>query len=378
MTKNLKKHPVIVIALEHYNPLGALRTLGENGVEPIFIGIKYRVKIASPCKYIKKLYQVDSLEEAYDTVLNEYGNYAAETGYKPILIFSDDDVFAQYDENYEELKEKFILFNAGENGRVSKYMFKHEIQNCAKRHGIPVLESQVVNVGEIPDGLTYPVITKAVSPNSDGYKSNFHIIENEKQLREAMNDIKGSKVLIQPYVDKKTEMTFEGFSYNHGKGMFTGVQTKYQYTIKGYYSPLQDVRVPEDKELLKKLNAMLEEIGFEGVWEIEFLVDKEDNLWFLEINFRNSTWSYASTVAGNPLPYLWCEAMLSGKAPKPKEFEPFMAMVEPIDYAKRVEEGRCSLAEWLTDFKTAKCTYYYNEQDPEPWNVLVNNWDKLK
>ena len=378
MTENLKKHPVIVIALEHYNPLGALRTLGENGVEPIFIGIKYRVKIASPCKYIKKLYQVDSLEEAYDTVLNEYGNYAAETGYKPILIFSDDDVFAPYDENYEELKEKFILFNAGENGRVSKYMFKHEIQNCAKRHGIPVLESQVVNVGEIPDGLKYPVITKAVSPNSEGYKSNFHIIENEEQLREAMNDIKGSKILIQPYVDKKTEMTFEGFSYNHGKGMFTGVQTKYQYTIKGYYSPLQDVRVPEDKELLKKLNAMLEEIGFEGVWEIEFLVDKDDNLWFLEINFRNSTWSYASTVAGNPLPYLWCEAMLSGKAPKPKEFEPFMAMVEPIDYAKRVEEGRCSLAEWLTDFKRAKCKYYYNEQDMEPWNVVCQNWERLK
>lgn len=378
MNKELIKHPVIVIALEHYNPLGVLRTLGENGVEPIFIGIKYRARIASCSKYVKEFYQVETLEESYNTVINKYGDYYSKNGFKPILIFSDDDVFAIYDENYEMLKEKFILFNAGKNGRVSKFMFKHEIQNCAKRHGIPVLESIVVKVGEIPEGLKYPIVTKAITPNSEGYKSNFHIIENEQELRAAMNEIKGAEVLIQPYVDKKTEMTFEGFSYNKGKGMFTGIQTYLKYPIKGYYSPLQDVCVPEDKELLKKLNSMLEEIGFEGIWEIEFLVDKNDNLWFLEINFRNSTWSYASTVAGNPLPYLWCEAMISGHCPEPKEFEPFTAMVEPIDFKMRVDKGLCSLPEWLKDFKAAKCTYYYDPNDMGPWKVLCENWEKLK
>ena len=70
--------------------------------------------------------------------------------------------------------------------------------------------------------------------------------------------------------------------------------------------------------------------------------------------------------------------MLAGEAPEQKTFEPFIAMVEPIDYGLRVEKGMCTLQEWLTDFKRAKCTYYYNEQDMNPWKVVCENWDKLK
>ena len=47
----------------------------------------------------------------------------------------------------------------------------------------------------------------------------------------------------------------------------------------------------------EKLKEILKEIGYEGIFEIEFLVDENDQLWFCEINFRNSTWSYASTCA---------------------------------------------------------------------------------
>ena len=76
MTEILRKHQVIVVSLEHYNPLGVLRTLGENGVEPIFIGIDYRVPVASASKYVKKLYRVKSIDEAFETTMREYGSYA--------------------------------------------------------------------------------------------------------------------------------------------------------------------------------------------------------------------------------------------------------------------------------------------------------------
>ena len=45
--ESLKNHLVIVIALEHYNPLSQLRALGENGVRPIFIAINHKVRVAS-------------------------------------------------------------------------------------------------------------------------------------------------------------------------------------------------------------------------------------------------------------------------------------------------------------------------------------------
>lgn len=380
MKETYKGHLVIVVALEHYNPLGILRTFGEADIAPIFVGINYKVPVASACKYIQRAHHADTIQESFEIVMQEYGHIGEQDpSKKPFLIFADDDVYSCFEEHYDEVMARFITFNAGEKGRVTYYMQKKAIIDCAERHGIPVLKSMVVPTGQIPENLNYPVVTKAISPLSGAWKGDFHICENEEQLRESMASIKAGEILIQPYVDKKTEMTIEAMSYNHGKGMFAGVECKYRYVIKGYYSPFYDTYFPQDKELLQKLNNMMAEIGFEGIWDVEFLVDKNDNLWFLEVNFRNSTWSYSSTVAGNPLPLLWCEAMLTGKCRDPKNFEPFLTMIEPVDYAKRVEQfGLCNLPEWLADFKRAKCTFYYDENDMGPWHLLVENWDKLK
>ena len=52
-------------------------------------------------------------------------------------------------------------------------------------------------------------------------------------------------------------------------------------------------------------------------------------------------------------------------------------MVEPIDYAKRIELGVSTPGEWLVDFKKADCGFYYSEEDLEPFYEMVRNWDKL-
>lgn len=374
----IKAHEIIVVALEHYNPLGIMRSLGEIGISPIFVGIKYKVPVASACKYIKTLHQVDSIEDAYKLVMELYGNLYKESGRKPILLYSDDDVYSVFDKNIETVNKAFITANASVNGRVTKFMDKSEIQNLAVKYGLAVIDSYVVSPGVVPSGLKYPVITKAISPLAGAWKGDFHICENEDELRRNMATINAEKCMIQPYIEKKTEIQYEGFSFNHGKDMFVGVQCSNNYTIKGYYGPYMHVFPPKHQDILQKLNSMLEDIGFEGIWEIEFLVDKDDNYLFLEINFRSSPWSRASTIAGNPLSLYWCLAMLTGKCPDAVDFDPFDAMVETVDYNKRVENGLCTLPEWLNDFKQAKCTYYYDKDDIAPWLLVIKNWDKLK
>ena len=66
-----------------------------------------------------------------------------------------------------------------------------------------------------------------------------------------------------------------------------------------------------------------------------------------------------------PLDYLWVKGMENGYIDPAdrKEFEPFTSMSEVIDYGKRVEGGMVSLAEWLRDFKDAKCVYIYDKED---------------
>ena len=370
----------IVFALEHYNPLGVIRNLGECGVNPILIAIRHHGRIASLSKYLHKIHYVDTVEEGYSILLREYGE-CYKNSKKPFLLFSDDRSVGFFDMKYEEVKDKFYFFNAGEMGRITHFLDKYNILNIAQKHGLKTLPSCVVNNGEIPKDIEYPVITKSISPNEGGWKSDVHICYSEEELRAAFSHILSGDVLIQKYIEKKNEMTYEGFSINHGEEVLIGIQCEYNYLIKGYYSPYHSVKSPEDASMVASVKSLFKEIGFEGMFEVEFLIDQNGTYFFSEINFRNSPWSYSATKAGMFLPYAWCVSMKNGRIDETvfkRIDEPYNAMVEPIDYSKRVEDGKISIAEWLKDFKEAKCTYYYNSEDPEPYKSLYQNWDSLK
>lgn len=372
----LSNHKFIVFALDHYNPLGMIRTLGENGITPIYIAVKHKIDLGVKSKYVSQVHKVDSVEEGYHILLEVYGNEEI----KPFLLTSDDRTTGYLDEHYEDLKDKFVFFNAGKAGRIEEFMDKEKILELAKKHGLKVLDTRVLNKGEIPADLDYPIITKSISPNVGGWKSDVHICRSKEELEKAYEAIESPLVLVQKFIEKKNEFCLDGFSANKGKDFFVGIASTYKYLIPGYYSPYMDVFNFTNEEMHKSLKSMMEEISFEGVFSIEFLIDQDDNYWFCEINFRNSTWSYASTVAGMPLAYLWARTMLEGKIPEDAEKvipKGFTAMVEPIDYSKRIELGLCTPGEWLADFKKTNCGFYYSANDLQPFYEMVRNWDKL-
>ena len=57
---NVRNHVFIVFGSEHYNPLGAIRSLGEAGISSVAIIVKGSYRIASKSKYISKLHLVDT------------------------------------------------------------------------------------------------------------------------------------------------------------------------------------------------------------------------------------------------------------------------------------------------------------------------------
>lgn len=375
---DLANRKIVVIGMEHYNPLGLVRTLGKNGINPDYIAVKHKSEVVSKSKYVSKVHHVDDIHEAYDVLLSEYGQ-----GYDqpPIVLTTDDDIQSLLDERYDDLKDRFILFNSGIPGRTTEFMNKKRILDIAKECGLNVLDTWVVENGEIPDDVRYPIITKAISPNDGGWKSDVHICRSEADLVEAFKTIKSPKILLQRYVDKKNEVCVDGFTIDHGKVMFNPMCTTYNYNIDGYYSPYMTIHPYFlDDDTNKALALMLEKIGFEGLYSIEFLVDSDDTLYFSEVNFRNSTWNYCITQLGIPLPLLWIKAMLTGEVrgewekPIPEDF---VAMVEPIDYQKRVVEGETDLADWLTDFRNADCLFYQDDEDVEPFREMVRNWERL-
>jgi D-aspartate ligase len=376
----VKEELFIIFGMEHYNPLGVIRTLGEYAIHPIFIALKGRSLVSSKSKYISKNHFVDTIEEGYRVLVEEYAGVYKDTGKKPFLITTDDDVQSYLDWHYEDLKESFILFNAGEKERITQYMDKKAILDLAKRCGLKVLDTCVVDRGTVPEDIEYPIITKSISPIVGGWKSDVHICASPTELKEAFEKIKSPKVLLQKFIDKKNEYCLDGFSVDKGRQMFIGTASTYNYLLKGYYSPYMTAHKFENEEIETGLKKMFEEIGFEGIFSIEFLIDKDDTYYFSEVNFRNSTWSYIATTLGMPLPLLWAKAMVTKKIDAdwyrdiPKNYT---AMVEPIDYGKRVETGKIEKADWLIDFKTANCLFYLDREDPEPFREMVKNWKLL-
>ena len=210
------QHLFIVFAIEHYNPLGVIRVLGFEGIRPVYIAIKGRSDVSSHSRFISKCHHVDTVEEGYHILMSEYGDIAKKTGKKPFILCSDDKTIGYLDLHYDSIKDKFYCYNAGKEGRINEYMDKFKILECAKRHGLNILESKVVKKGENPGNIKYPIITKAISPNSGGWKSDVFICYSYDELKEAYTKIKSNEILIQTYIEKKNEYCVEGCSVARG------------------------------------------------------------------------------------------------------------------------------------------------------------------
>lgn len=374
-----KEHKFIVFAIEHYNPLGVIRVLGFEGIRPDYIAIKGRAELSSHSRFINKCHRVDSVEDGYRILMEQYGDAYEETGRKPFILCSDDKTIGYLDLHYDQLKDRFILYNAGEQGRINEYMDKFKILECAKKHGLNVLDSVVVKRGENPGDIRYPIITKAISPNSGGWKSDVFICNSFEELKESYSKIKSDEILVQSYIEKKNEYCVEGCSVDKGRDVLYSIYSTYNYMIKGYYSPYRTSGSFDNPALKKSLDGMMKEIGFEGIFDAEFLVADDGTLWFLEINFRNTTWSYASACAGMPLATIWAKSMLEGRIIEGayKKAKPFKAMVEPIDYNLRVQRGSIGKFKWLCEMLSCKCKDYINLRDLKPSLLTLKNWSKL-
>lgn len=366
----LKKHSFIVFSQDHYNPLNIIRSLGEKGLKPISILYGDNQWMIPHCKYVSKLYQVSTLEEGYEILVNEYGSQKE----KPFIFCSDDTTESYLDSHYDFLKEHFYFYNAGRQGQVNWLQDKGNITHLAESVGLTIPKEEVLNRGVLPTTLRYPVITKALASTMGGWKKDVHICRTEQELNEAYKEIKANKLCVQEFIDKVGEFTVEIFSINDGCDVFMPYIADYirfSYDNYGFYMNM----IPfADCELKTKIKELLKRTKYNGICEIEFMKGADGKDYFLEVNFRAATWNYALTVGGGNLPYYWAKSILLGRIPYEEltlRKKTFKAMVEPADFIRNVK--KVGFIQWIKDLKSAECKYYYNRKDPKPFYFYVLN-----
>lgn len=361
----IKQHQHIIVCGDNVNSLNILRSLGEKGIIPIVImQDEGHLPLLSSSRYIGKIIHV----EGFDQALNKLLEYA-DSKYPPFVYITDDNHLQILDSNYDLLKDKFFVFNAGEKGRLSYFLDKEKQCILAKECGFLVPNFEEVERGQLPQYLNYPIITKTSNSYSAGWKIDVTICNSENELKQAYSKMISKRLLLQEYVEKIGEYSMQGISIDEGREVFMPFERmylRYSKTSFGgymYYQPFQN------EELRKQVQNMLQKIKFSGCFEIEFLVDKEQQLHFLEINFRFSASNYGVNNGGVNLPYLWAKSVLQNTidiSDLQIKKERYYVINEVSDwtYAKKV-----GYMKWLKQLFSANGYYLYNSKDLKPFTI---------
>lgn len=366
---------IFLVTKEHYNPLNMIRSLGEKGIRPILVAVKGDLKFVGQSRYVKEKYYVDSTEEGIELIIKKFAGKGKE---KSFILTGDDVTVAALDKYYDRLKDDFYFTNAGEAGKITHYMSKDLLNELVAKHGIRTARTWKVKVGDIPTDIEYPVMTKAMNSIGEEWKGIVFVCHNDEELREAFSKIKSKEVLLQQYVKKVDEVSFDGISIKQGGEVIVVMEAHQEYCLPNTYSPYWNIRNCENQEMQAKIIAVIKELGYEGIFEFEFIVDTEGNYWFLEINFRSTALGYATTVAGMSQVTLWCDAMVNGKIQDSwyqKVPANMKAMAECYDYDVRVKGGVISKKEWNRQYRECQCRMYRGRRDFIPFVLFM--WYKL-
>lgn len=363
MNGDYKKHKFILLTGDNLNALGVLRSLGEDGITPYIILLQEgHISLLSKSKYPKKIILSSSFEESFQLLLSQFSN---ET-YKPFVLTTDDNHEQILDEHYDELIDRFYFFNGGSRGVVTKYMDKMELCRLATECGFKVPSSEVVVPGILPKNLKFPVFTKTINPYSEGWKRDVFICYDEKELLAAYQGMVSPALIVQEYIDKVGEISMQGISVCGGEKVFLPFERMYLRFSKTSFGGYMYYQRFVNEELREKIQSMIKKINYSGCFEIEFLVDKSNDLYFLEINLRFSASNYGVNYGGVNQAVLWAKSTLSNSIDVDFSVikdRRFYAMNEPEDvfYFKKV-----GLFRWIKQFLTADSYYLYNAKDSFP------------
>lgn len=373
----LKKHKFIILGDGHFNTLGMVRSLGEVGIRPDVVLVDHNRMLVSSSKYIQRLYVADSYEDGLEYIISAYSKEKE----KPFLLTGSDKIIAIIDRNYNRLIDRFYFFNAGKEGRINWLLSKKEQNILAKSCGFNVPLFEEVRIGEKPSIVPYPLITKAIDSTVDNWKDQVFLCHNESDLVDAYSRLKGERILLQQYINKKNETGFDALTVNDGEETYLPLQLTYHETTETSFGNSIYFFKPNDNELCEKIKALMRKTHYSGVFSIDLLIGNDENIYFLEVNFRNSAWSYPSTSAGVNLLIIWAQSVLEKKLAvenvKIKKM-PYSAIAELDELSHALREGFGKSIKVFRNIIRCNCLVIWNWKDQGPFWSIVRSYIKRK
>ena len=351
---NVRK--IIVVGYSHHNTLGVIRCFGMRGYSVDFICVSHKDCFVSHSKYISVSYEVESESIVVDLLYKCYANEV----FKPVIIACGDKIESVLDLNYDKLNKYFVFFNAGKQGIVTTYMDKKLQVDLAKANGFNVPDTFIYE-GSI-EKISYPCILKPLQSIKGG--KHIFICYDKNDVMKALTSFEGKDILlVQQLLKSNSEFVILGLA-NDAKVLIAGLVLK-QRSYKGgtLYSTVMSID-NLDRELIKKCEQMILDIGYEGIFGFEF-IRTNDKDYFIELNLRVDATTYSLAVAGINLPVLYFESQ-EGELASSLEVKTIHSIVDYNDFKHR-RDYNITMFKWIKQYLFSKCKYYLSFRDPAPF-----------
>ena len=363
----MRQDVLVIGGGNHHNALGVVRALGQRGydVELITIGSLHKNYIACS-RYVSKHHALADIKE-----LAAYLLYRDPKDEKEIVISCADAVTEHLNQHHDQLTKRYVLPGVEQQGKMVKLMDKTTMIAMAARHGI-----QAPPIWNLPDDraqVTFPCITKSYV-SSHGGKVDIVICQNGGQL-DAFLGQNTDNVFAQPYIDKKEEVQFIGCSINGGAEVIipgmTRVLRSQPNTNTGFleYGPI-DVFY---NDTVQRSKAYIKDCGYSGLFSIEFIRGKDDQIYFLETNFRNDGNAYSVTASGVNLPVVWVKACKHEDYRVELHTPKSIVVMPEFQDIKLVLQRKLSFCRWLKDWRRTDAFLEYAKDDKRPFFQFIIN-----
>jgi len=177
---------------------------------------------------------------------------------------------------------------------------KASAKETMRKAGVPVVPGSdgtiedIKKAKEVADGIGYPVIIKATAGGGGkGMRLAWQPDEFERQFQMAQTEAEaafGNKsVYIEKYVEEPRHIEIQVLGDRHGEVIHLGerecsIQRRHQKLIEESPSPVVDAELRERMGAAAVKGA--KSVRYEGAGTIEFLIDKNKNFYFMEMNTR--------------------------------------------------------------------------------------------
>jgi pyruvate carboxylase len=197
-------------------------------------------------------------------------------------------------------KEEDIVFVGPDPEIMQQLGDKIAAKQVARRAKVPMIEDSQGNIAEPGRAIQeaqrigYPIIIKAAA---GGGGRGMRVVRNqeelEKSLPEARNEAKtafgNDTVFFEKFIEAPKHIEIQVLGDRHGNIIHLferdcSIQRRFQKVVE--VAPAVSLKPETRKQLQDYAIRICSEVGYNNAGTVEFLVDKQENIYFIEVNPR--------------------------------------------------------------------------------------------